>query len=491
MAVKILRNYVTSQIKGDIPDKILQELRKKMRYKIPGFQFAFKPANRRWGDGYKYLITPKQKKFPSGLLHIVEDVLTKRKTTYNISDLRIKPTPSTPLTLQTYKLRDYQQQAVDTCLQQGSGIVKMATGGGKTAIAAAVLSQYCGLKRVMYVRRLDLMTQTIRVLERELNTPIGQIGGGVINIQELSVAMIPTVARACGEKFIKYAGHDGDDEDDTMALTTQQKADIKRYVESVECFIVDEVHCASCESVQMINAHSKKAYYRLGLSATPYRTDGTDILLNAVTGPVIVDIPASELIRRNFLVPPRVHFYKAPRRLKGAIVPPPKDYQTMYSEYIVDNDGRNKKICKLTKFLVDQGERPIILVQRQKHGKILKDELCSMGLVVDFIYGESSMTCRWEALESFKAGAIDVIIGSTILQEGIDIPCITALVNASGGKSSSAYYQKIGRAIRPYDNKTRAIVIDFIDEVKWLKDHSQERIKVLKTEPLYELKIQE
>ena len=131
-------------------------------------------------------------------------------------------------------------------------------------------------------------------------------------------------------------------------------------------------------------------------------------------------------------------------------------------------------------------------LQRQQHGKTLEDMLNKKGRLAKFIYGESSMTDRAWTLDQFEAGALDVLIGSSILQEGIDIPCITALINASAGKSSSSYYQKIGRAIRTHKegNKTRAIVVDFVDSVKWLDKHSKERIRVLKTEPLYQVKIQ-
>jgi len=113
------------------------------------------------------------------------------------------------------------------------------------------------------------------------------------------------------------------------------------------------------------------------------------------------------------------------------------------------------------------------------------------GHLAKFIYGESSLTERTLTLDQFSAGVVDVLIGSAILNEGIDVPCITALINAAAGKSSSSYYQKIGRAIRPFENKTRAIVIDFMDAVKWLDKHARERIRVLKTEPLYQLKIQD
>jgi superfamily II DNA or RNA helicase len=238
----------------------------------------------------------------------------------------------------------------------------------------------------------------------------------------------------------------------------------------------------------MVSNYSKKAYHRFGCSATPYRTDGTDILIHAATGPKIVDISASTLIERGFLVPPKVHFY---RMKPDWNKPVPKDYQNVYTKFIVENEERNEKIVKLADYMAEKGERVVILVQRQQHGKILEEMLQKKGRMAKFIFGETCLTERSMALDQFSAGVLDVLLGSSILNEGIDVPCITALINAAAGKSSSSYYQKIGRAIRPFENKTRAIVIDFIDAVKWLDKHSKERIKVLKTEPLYQIKIQE
>ncbi len=486
MSIVIQRNYVNCKMSGDLPNEVFNELRTEMRYSRPGYRFSY-VYKKGWGDGYVYLITPKRRIFPSGLLYVVERVLKSHDIEYTINDLRKEPKPSNALALQGKKLRDYQQEALLACLTHKNGVIKIPTGGGKTLIFTSLLGQLNGLKRIVYVRKLDLMVQTIKNMEQELGIEVGQIGGGKIDIKDLSVVMIPTAARALGEKYVKYSGHEEDDEDDKTRLSIIQKEEIKEYIESAKCFIIDECHCISSESAQMVSRHSKNAYYRLGFSATPWRTDGTDILINAVTGPMLIDIKASELIKRGFLVPPRVHFYRIPRDQNKKV---PKDFQNVYSEFIVNNDVRNAKIVDLAVHLVKHDERPVILVQRQQHGKDLEDRLTKKGLLVKFIYGESSMTERSFTLGQFEAGTLDVLIGSTILQEGIDVPCITALINASGGKSSSAYYQKIGRAIRPYEDKTRAIIIDFIDSVKWLDKHSNERIRVLETEPLYQVKVQ-
>lgn len=492
MTVAIQRNYVNCKLDGNLPKEVFEELRRKMRYRKPGYRFSY-VFKKGWGDGYCYLITPKRRVFPSGLLYVMVSTLKKHDIEYEIVDLRTEPTLSTPLPIHDKELRDYQQEAEDLCLKHKCGVVKIPTGGGKTLIFTSLLGKLNGIRRAIYVRKLDLMEQTIRNISRDLGIPreeIGQIGGGKIDIQELSIVMIPTAARALDEQFVRYSEHDNDDDDDDTPLNVQEKLAIREFIESAECFIIDECHALSSESCQMVSKHSKKAYYRLGFSATPWRTDGTDILINAVTGPRLIDIKASTLIERGYLVPPRVHFYNIPRNWTDKV---PKDYQKVYTKYIVENEARNEKIAKLADYMVEQGERVVILVQRQQHGKLLEKMLQKRGRLARFIYGESSMTDRTWTLDQFESGALDVLIGSSILSEGIDIPCITALINASAGKSSSSYYQKIGRAIRPYKegNKTRAIIVDFVDSVKWLDKHSQERIKVLGTEPLYQVKIQE
>jgi superfamily II DNA or RNA helicase len=69
-----------------------------------------------------------------------------------------------------------------------------------------------------------------------------------------------------------------------------------------------------------------------------------------------------------------------------------------------------------------------------------------------------------------------MVLVSTLLSEGTDIPALGAIIIASGGKSQAAQMQKIGRALRTTDSKKTAIIVDVIDNVKWLRDHAQNRM---------------
>lgn len=226
-------------------------------------------------------------------------------------------------------------------------------------------------------------------------------------------------------------------------------------------------------------------------SATPWRDDGKDILLSAATGERVVDIDASCLIERGFLVAPHIYFFETPP-VRIPVFSQGK-YQDVYKEFIVENDARNELIIDKAIDAYNRFEKVLILVQQVDHGKRLLEAFEENDIHAEYISGSKTIISRTELVKQFQNRTRSVLIGTNgTLAEGIDIPEITVLINASGGKSSVQYYQKIGRCIRPSDDKKRAIVIDFLDQnIKFMERHSRARIRLIKTESLYKLKVQE
>jgi superfamily II DNA or RNA helicase len=75
------------------------------------------------------------------------------------------------------------------------------------------------------------------------------------------------------------------------------------------------------------------------------------------------------------------------------------------------------------------------------------------------------------------------LVASKIFDQGVDIPELDALILAGSGKSSGRALQRIGRVIRLSKGKEKAVVVDFFDNCKYLKDHSESRIKIYESEP--------
>jgi superfamily II DNA or RNA helicase len=105
------------------------------------------------------------------------------------------------------------------------------------------------------------------------------------------------------------------------------------------------------------------------------------------------------------------------------------------------------------------------------------------GLSTIFLDGAKSSKKRLAAIDSMKNGEFDIMIASKIFDQGIDIPELDALILAGSGKSSGRALQRIGRVIRKHEGKEKAIVVEFFDNCKYLRSHSEARIKVYKSEP--------
>jgi superfamily II DNA or RNA helicase len=97
---------------------------------------------------------------------------------------------------------------------------------------------------------------------------------------------------------------------------------------------------------------------------------------------------------------------------------------------------------------------------------------------------------RKEVLQRMKTKELMCIIGTSLLDEGVDVPSATAGIFAGGGKSSTRELQRVGRFIRrdkDDPNKTCAFIEEFFDHTKWLMNHAKLRRKILETEPQFEI----
>lgn len=102
-----------------------------------------------------------------------------------------------------------------------------------------------------------------------------------------------------------------------------------------------------------------------------------------------------------------------------------------------------------------------------------------------YISGKDSSSRRQRILGLFKQGKIDVLISSTILDEGADLPSIETLILAGGGKAEHRQIQRIGRALRAAPGKDRATIFDFMDEGYYLGKHAAGRLAAYEAEPAF------
>ena len=470
----------------DIPQEIIRDISDSMSYIVQEYA-----RYRKTFVDFEYTLFEKTKlRYPTGLFSNLENVLSEHNYDYDLIDKRNRPETNSILTLHGKTLRDYQEETVDKAINSERGIIKVATGGGKTVIAAGILSRL-NVKSLFIVSSIDLLEQTADELTKMLKVDIGKIGGGECDIQKINVCTIQTLFSALGFKF-KAIDEECKIKEKISKKVLKRKKEIKEVINEAEFVIIDECQHMSANSYIEMMKVANKAYFKFGLSGTPYRYDGTDILLDAYAGKEIVNISASYLIQEGYLVKPKIYFLDANEHSSYKFMR--KDFRTIYNEWIVENDYRNNIIVDCVERLLDLNKTTLVTVTRVNHGEILL-KLIEKRLKqtnVAFIKGEVKKEKRKELLEQVRKRELNVLIGTSLADEGLDLPALDSAIMAGGGKSLIKSLQRVGRTLRPYPNveenvKEEAIIVDFYDRLRYLTGQSKKRMNIYKEESEFEI----
>jgi superfamily II DNA or RNA helicase len=486
--MKIIVNNIYSQITECESPEIIKLLDYNLSYYVQGYAFtaAYKTGwwngkKKKWErwDGKSHLLDDKLR-FQTGLLNKVKSILSTKNIKLEIIDNRDVPKYGKKIKIKNVEERPYQKRVLDAALKHKNGLIKVATGGGKSVIINNLIAE-TNVKTMVYVIGIDLLYQMHETFNKMLGTEVGIIGDGKAEIKKINVCTVWTAANALGNEYVPF---DDEEKSKKETINESNKDKIVKAIKEAEMVIYDECQMLAAKTLQIINNASKEAYYKYGFSGTPFRDDGADLLLEATCGKIIVEVSPTELIKDNYLVKPTIHFIDIPE-YKGSISP---QYPSIYKNYIVENEIRNDRIIKSAEKLVSGGRKVLILVKTIRHGEILYEKL-SKQFVVYYVRGDVGSDERNKIRKDFISGKIELIIATAIYDQGVDIPNIDALILAGSGKSSGRALQRIGRVIRPAAGKKDAIVLDFIDNAKYVLDHSKKRIDVYKKETGFEIKL--
>lgn len=473
---KIIIGNVNCKLIGLLDEKILKKIDYELSYFVNGHQFI---VGGHW-DGRCRLF--QKGAFPIGLLPKVCDILNKASIAYETVDNRepIAIGRSLQVTSGAFAERPYQKETISKAISAGGGIIKLATGGGKTYCLASIIAHY-NANSVIYVIGTDLLYQMKSTFKKAFGIDIGMVGDGICDIKKITVATIWSAASAFNAKLKSI---DADCKLETCNASSDDKRAIRDMVRGANVIILDECQYAGSDTFQFLHKESVSARHRYLFSATPWRESGDDILLEAVAGKKIIDISASELIRQGYLIRPEISMFELPDMKSIG-----KTYLEVYKNYVINNDHRNNLIVKAAIKLVDMGKKPLILITNMKHGERIQDMIGS-SLRTEYLDGTNNIAERNLVISNIRSGSTDVIIASKIFTAGIDVPELDALIVACAGKSKTSTMQRIGRVIRPSGpDKKVATVIDFFDKAKYLTKHSQTRYQTYLSESEFKVKI--
>ncbi len=376
----------------------------------------------------------------SGFLKKLLGIIKQNNWQFNLKqDLRTKPEiiiPEFSGIVPGFVLYDHQIEAANYALKNKIGIIKLPTSSGKSIIIAAIL-KILNMPFLLLVNKKGLADQL-------WNDFISfGINCGICHSEK---------------KIFK----------DSMVCTIGSVYKIN--LENIKVVVVDEVHNSSASQFQDF---FKKFLppIRLGFSATPEGNSKYNFaLIRQFFGEIIYTLSPKILLDKGIIAEPFIYFV-------NNICDPEINWPMTEQKQVIDNKNRNGIIADFVNN--NKNYCFLILVERMEHGKILNN------LIDDSVYldGNDSIKRRNEIKNEMEDDVRKVVITTRIWNEGISVKAIQILINASARKSSIQSIQKLGRALRIKEGKTKTIIIDFNDFGNgFLNDQSHLRKKIWKKE---------
>ena len=458
-------------------------LRDLLYFKDPNAASYPEYRDKTWDGMRDFFLDVEQSIFPTGFLRHVLVGLAREGIQPEILDERTPvplPTGSVePDMLDGITLRPYQLEMIQEALRMRRGVIQASPRSGKTEAQIAVASML-NVPSGLFVEKAGLMNQHYeRFLERGIRD-VGRLGEGRRELDRLHVvATFQTIWSAIRRK-----------DEEILAWLDQ--------IELAQC---DEVHHLGSAITYYRSFSRCPAPYRIGWSGTPFRVavdeekfNYADFAMMGATGKMIFQVTSRLLRDEGYMVEPMVYMIKITKPSLWSV----KNWQNTYRQGIVQNEQRNEIIVKLAKMLHDAGERTLILIRELKHGEFLLQELVNKGVPCVMASGGNRITTALphgslrrtgggtaKIREMMDAGSLNTVVGSVIFDEGVDIPAISSLIIASGGRSSIKAIQRAFRAMTVAEGKTKSHIFDFNDNINFmLRNQSSERMEVYREEDI-------
>jgi superfamily II DNA or RNA helicase len=444
-----------------IPSGLMETAQNELTYYVPGFMHMPAYKNTAW-DGKVRLMSKTGKTY----LNLVSDVIpvfeshgydiiiednrfdwgdTFSSIVYPDENIfsEFKWDDGTPIVL-----RDYQLNAVHAALDDGQGLLEMATGSGKTLVVAAISKIYSKIGNVIIiVPNIDLVIQTQALFNR------------------------------CGLDAGIWYGERKDA--GTILISTWQSLDHSRELFSdVVCVVVDEAHQAKSRVLaDILSGPACNVPIRLGCTGTVPKEDIWQQQIRGSLGSTIFKLKAWELQKAGVLASAEVYQITLLDSKNPSYIKHSKNFEDWSDQlnWFFDCKERVQTISMILADAANDDGNVLTLIPYKKHGKILHESIEGSVSLDGDVKGKK----RQEAYKAFNEGDNGVLIATFgIASTGIDIPRIFVLGFIEPGKKFEKIIQTVGRGLRKASDKDHIIILDFAGDSDFAKKHATDRRKL-------------
>lgn len=374
--------------------------------------------------------------------------------------------------LKNITLREEQLLAICKVATYHRGILQLPTGSGKTEIMCSI---------VEYIKSCIGYYPTVLILEPTIN---------LINstVKRFKKYDIPAFSY-CETREIKLNSIN-------ICHPSSLNNDIEKdgdLLKDVNVLLGDESHHFNSEQFRKPTYNIPNLYISIGLSASVISQehvgldnlqdyDVKEVLAFSATGPLLMNVTTANLIGDRLAKP--VLFMMQYQHTEKLENNDPSDWHNVLKTHL-ESENRNQMVAEISKFFYDHSRKTLILVNTIRWSRELLKLLyeidvpsgASYGSGKFEIYNGAEFEPDKDVLKDFESGKLNVLIGTTHLYEGADIPNLDVIILAFGGKEERTQIQGVGRALRLTKNGKYAYIIDFTDDGDLiLHKHSQCRL---------------
>lgn len=416
--------------------------------------------------------SPQTVVFPSGLLDIVCGELLRRGLIPRMVDRRIRDEPGVP-ERSALPLRDYQLRAVDALLEAGQGVLDSPPRSGKTRMMLEALRRVA-LPTLYVVPTRNIAAQTVAASLEFFGKNWAVFVAGVSAVEEAGAAVVVVCTVA-------------------TALRLPES-----FLATRRVVVFDEAQHNASQSIRTISNRLPHVYWRFAMSGTFFRSGNDDLAMLGVLSRVVFRITPEELVAMGYLTPGSVLFL--PVDTTRVPSSPGKPFQSgCGGSGIFRNEYRNQLAAWVAATLWSRGKRTVVLVGTKEQGwaitrrleEMLPREPGSAFMPVEFVSTDRPSQVCQDVIGAFVSGnGVRVLVGTSMIGEGTDLPVSDALVYAQGGKAEVGHTQASYRVITAVPGKKRAVIVDFADRHNpTLESHSQERLKTYVGVPIFRTEV--
>jgi superfamily II DNA or RNA helicase len=372
------------------------------------------------------------------------------------------------------ELRQEQKDALKAWMNTKRGLIVMPTGTGKTEVALSIMREL-GVPALIVAPVRDLMYQWQQRIQKGLGYDPGIIGDNTFDVRPVSVT---TYHSAC--------------------------IHMEKLGANFKLIIFDECHHLPGE-IRRDAALMCTAPWRMGLTATPERSDGRHEDLEELIGPIVYDLPITSMRGKTLAdydtVRIPIHlssqeqdrYNSSSRVLREYMIKRRQEDKNFQWRDLLAETGKEpearmaQKAYYIMKSIQDRAEEKLRVLEDifRLHlnasiiifaGSNAMARDISLRFLIPCLLNHCGKRERLDILDGFKEGVYPALVANQVLDEGVDLPEAKVAVVVGGSASTRQATQRLGRILRKSGNK-RGILYEVVCEETGEVKRSRQRRK--------------